>query len=170
MEPKKKAISSCAYTSSFGRLIRIKALIKAGGWGLRKMIFLPVLTSSFGSLIRSKRSGIIFNDEMDDFTVPGRRTDGLLPDEYNYVEPGKRPQSSTVPTVVLDSKGKVRIVAGASGGAKITTAVAQVGGCMKVPLLVGVLEAVANSDEILGLMIPYRTGATGCAKIWQASE
>ena len=64
---------------------------------------------------------------MDDFNIPGDRTaDDLLPDELNYIEPGKRPQSSTVPTVLLDGEGKVRLVAGASGGTKITTAVAQV--------------------------------------------
>ena len=70
---------------------------------------------------------------MDDFSVPGRRTaDDLLLDELNYIEPGKRPQSSTTPTVLLDDEGKVRLVAGASGGSKITTAVAQVGGTESV--------------------------------------
>ncbi len=44
----------------------------------------------------------------------------------NYVEPGKRPQSSTTPTIIVDPSGRVKMVVGASGGSRITTAVAQV--------------------------------------------
>ena len=68
---------------------------------------------------------MIFNDEMDDFAIPTRDDPTyLLPTVPNYVEPGKRPQSSTTPTILLDGD-RVKMVVGASGGAKITTAAAQ---------------------------------------------
>ena len=82
---------------------------------------------SFGSLVRSKTSGIIFNDEMDDFSIPGRDSDdSLKATEPNYIKPGKRPLSSTTPTILLAEDGSVKMVVGASGGSRITTAVAQV--------------------------------------------
>jgi gamma-glutamyltranspeptidase/glutathione hydrolase/leukotriene-C4 hydrolase len=84
------------------------------------------VNSYFGSLVRSEISGVIFNDEMDDFAIPTRDDPTyLLPTVPNYVEPGKRPQSSTTPTILLDGD-QVKMVVGASGGAKITTATAQV--------------------------------------------
>lgn len=86
-----------------------------------------IFSSSFGSLIRSKKSGVIFNDEMDDFSYPTRNNpDSYKQTELNYIEPGKRPLSSMAPTIVLNRDNKVKMVVGASGGFKITTAVAQV--------------------------------------------
>ena len=82
---------------------------------------------SFGSLIRSKSSGIIFNDEMDDFSYPTRNNPhSYKQTEINYIEPGKRPLSSMSPAIVLDDEGRVKLVIGASGGFRITTAIAQV--------------------------------------------
>ena len=83
--------------------------------------------SSFGSLVRSKSSGIVFNNEMDDFSIPGRDSDsGLKVSEPNYIQPRKRPLSSMTPTILLANDQSVKMVVGASGGSKITTAVAQV--------------------------------------------
>ncbi|XP_068678328.1 glutathione hydrolase 1 proenzyme-like isoform X2 [Montipora foliosa] len=81
----------------------------------------------FGARYRSNRTGIIYNNEMDDFSTPGLlNAYGVLPSESNMIYPGKRPQSSTAPTIFLDDDGVARLVIGASGGTKITTAISLV--------------------------------------------
>ncbi|XP_066903102.1 glutathione hydrolase 1 proenzyme isoform X3 [Halyomorpha halys] len=50
----------------------------------------------------------------------------LPPSPANYIKGGKRPLSSSCPTVVLDKKGDVHLVTGAAGGTHITTSTAQV--------------------------------------------
>lgn len=81
----------------------------------------------FGSRYRSTRTGIIYNNEMDDFSTPGKKNAyGVEPSESNMIVPGKRPQSSTAPSLFLDKNGTARLVIGASGGTKITTAISLV--------------------------------------------
>ncbi|AAS50510.1 AAR144Wp [Eremothecium gossypii ATCC 10895] len=80
----------------------------------------------FGSLVHDPSTGIVFNNEMDDFSQPGRpNAFGLQPSRYNFPEPFKRPLSSTCPTVVLNDVGLPDLVVGAAGGSRILTSVLQ---------------------------------------------
>ncbi|KAH6560160.1 hypothetical protein BASA61_003859 [Batrachochytrium salamandrivorans] len=81
----------------------------------------------FGSKVICPITGIILNDEMDDFSIPGvSNAFGLASSPYNYIRPGKRPMSSSVPTIIESADGShVEIVAGASGGSMIITSTMQ---------------------------------------------
>ncbi|GJJ71324.1 gamma-glutamyltranspeptidase / glutathione hydrolase / leukotriene-C4 hydrolase [Entomortierella parvispora] len=79
----------------------------------------------FGSKLIDPKTGIILNDEMDDFSIPGTpNAFGLQPSPYNYPEPGKRPLSSCVPTIV-ERDGQFEMALGGSGGSRILTSVLQ---------------------------------------------
>lgn len=64
---------------------------------------------------------------MDDSSTPGvPNAFGLYPSPYNYPEPGKRPLSSTAPTIVEEADGRFFITLGGAGGSRIFGSVAQV--------------------------------------------
>jgi gamma-glutamyltranspeptidase/glutathione hydrolase/leukotriene-C4 hydrolase len=80
----------------------------------------------FGSKFMSTSTGVIMNNEMDDFSSPNRSNAfNLPPSKANFIAPGKRPLSSMSPTIVVRD-GKLFLVTGASGGSRIITATLQV--------------------------------------------
>ena len=80
----------------------------------------------FGSKILSPSTGIILNDEMDDFSTPNSTNAfGQPPSVANYIAPYKKPISSMTPTLVL-ANDKPILTIGGSGGTRIITAVIQV--------------------------------------------
>ncbi|SCC23347.1 gamma-glutamyltransferase [Kosakonia oryziphila] len=84
------------------------------------------LNTVFGTGIVAGNTGILMNNEMDDFSAkPGvPNVYGLVGGDANAVEPGKRPLSSMSPTIVLKD-GKTWLVTGSPGGSRIITTVLQ---------------------------------------------
>ncbi|MDB4983127.1 MAG: ggt, partial [Myxococcales bacterium] len=82
---------------------------------------------SFGAKLVAGGTGILLNDQMDDFVmqVGVPNAFGLIGNEQNAVAPKKRPLSSMTPTLVLD-KNKVKLVVGGAGGPNIITATIEV--------------------------------------------
>ncbi|ESK94248.1 gamma-glutamyltranspeptidase 1 [Moniliophthora roreri MCA 2997] len=82
---------------------------------------------NFGAQIMDPETGVILNDEMDDFSIPGGPPNGfgLRPSPFNYPQPQKRPLSSTVPTIIENSDGSLYLAIGGSGGTNILSAVFQ---------------------------------------------
>ncbi len=82
------------------------------------------LNDWFGARVTAQGTGVLLNNEMDDFTAkPGvPNLYGLVQDESNRIEPGKRPLSSMTPTIVL-REGKPWMIVGSPGGSRIITAV-----------------------------------------------
>ncbi|MFC5572257.1 gamma-glutamyltransferase [Xenophilus aerolatus] len=82
------------------------------------------LNDWFGAKVTAAKTGVLLNNEMDDFTskvgVPNLY--GLVQGEANKIEPGKRPLSSMSPTIV-SKDGKPVMVVGTPGGSRIITAV-----------------------------------------------
>ncbi len=85
------------------------------------------LNDLYGSRVTAKGTGVLMNDEMDDFAArPGKPNSyGLIQGEKNAVQPRKRPLSSMTPTIVLRKDGSVWFALGARGGPRIISAVMQ---------------------------------------------
>lgn len=58
-----------------------------------------------GALVMSDSTGILWNDEMDDFSIPGHPNYFKIPPSpANFIRPGKRPQSSMSPIVIFNNQ------------------------------------------------------------------
>uniref|UniRef100_J3LYI4 Gamma-glutamyl transferase n=1 Tax=Oryza brachyantha TaxID=4533 RepID=J3LYI4_ORYBR len=98
----------------------------------------------FGSLILSPSTGILLNNEMDDFSMLANTSASSPPPApANFVRPLKRPLSSMTPTIILKD-GKLKAAVGASGGSMIPA------GTMEVLLN----HFVKNMDPLSSVMAP----------------
>jgi gamma-glutamyltranspeptidase/glutathione hydrolase len=82
------------------------------------------LNNWFGAKVTAAHTGVLLNDEMDDFTIKAGvpNSFGLVQGEANAIAPGKRPLSSMSPTIVTKD-GKPVMVLGTPGGSRIITTV-----------------------------------------------
>lgn len=86
------------------------------------------LNDSYGSKVVARGTGVLLNNEMDDFAAkPGTpNMYGLIQGERNAVAPRKRPLSAMTPTFVLRRDGSLWFAVGSPGGATIMNTVLQV--------------------------------------------
>ncbi|KAK7947764.1 gamma-glutamyltranspeptidase [Apiospora aurea] len=99
----------------------------------------------FGNLLMVPATGVILNNEMNDFSIPGVSNEfGYAPSPANFVRPGKRPLSSINP-VIIESRetGALFAVLGAAGGSRIISSTAQVAW----RLLEGAADLTANHGK-----------------------
>lgn len=85
------------------------------------------LNDWFGARVTAAGTGVLLNNEMDDFTIKlgAANMYGLVQGESNAIAPGKRPLSSMSPTIV-SRDGKPVLVLGTPGGSRIITVTALV--------------------------------------------
>jgi len=83
------------------------------------------VNSRFGSKLLASRTGIVLNNEMDDFSIhPAGNVYGLMGNEANSLKPRKRPLSSMSPTIILRGD-RPELIVGAAGGPRIISATLQ---------------------------------------------
>ncbi|PGG97595.1 gamma-glutamyltransferase [Polytolypa hystricis UAMH7299] len=96
----------------------------------------------FGSTLMIPETGIIMNNEMNDFSIPGlSNAFGFIPSPSNYVRPGKRPLSSITPTIITHPNGSLYFITGAAGGSRIITSTLQ--------SIIGVLDRGMTGPQAL---------------------
>ncbi len=96
---------------------------EAGMW----VAITATINTTFGSKVVIPGTGVVMNNEMDDFAIaPGvPNAFGLVGNEANAPAPGKRPLSSMSPTIAVGPDGPV-LTCGAAGGPRIISATAQI--------------------------------------------
>jgi gamma-glutamyltranspeptidase/glutathione hydrolase len=83
------------------------------------------VNTRFGSKLLVPATGIVLNNEMDDFAIHSSgNVYGLVGNEANSLQPRKRPLSSMSPTIVLQGE-RAELVVGAAGGPRIISATLQ---------------------------------------------
>ncbi|KAI6193514.1 Gamma-glutamyltranspeptidase domain containing protein [Aphelenchoides besseyi] len=132
------------------------------------------VTSTINLLLGSNRIsptlGILWNDQMDDFSTPGKpNAFGFAPSPTNFIAPGtsirskkeqavlgKKPMSSMSPAIVYDKReSKVKMVVGASGGSRIISAVAQT--VIRTLLFNQTVKEAVDAPRIHNQFAPYVT-------------
>ncbi|EME81579.1 uncharacterized protein MYCFIDRAFT_32768 [Pseudocercospora fijiensis CIRAD86] len=85
------------------------------------------LNLGFGSHVMVPETGLILNNEMNDFSMPNVSNEySYLPSDANFIAPGKRPLSSMSPAIAeVLSDGHIFLLTGAAGGSKIITSTIQ---------------------------------------------
>ncbi|MGQ9424580.1 gamma-glutamyltransferase [Gilvimarinus sp. F26214L] len=108
-------------------------------WG-NAVSLTTTLNSSYGNKIVVEGTGILLNNEMDDFSAKPNVANqfGLLGREANAIEPGKRMLSSMSPTIVTRG-GKPYLITGSPGGSTIITTTLQI--------IVNVIDHNMSIDE-----------------------
>lgn len=99
----------------------------------------------FGSCVVAPGTGVLLNDEMDDFSIGLPNVYGLVTGAPNFIAPGKVPLSSMSPTLVFqkDAPDEVMLAVGAAGGPRIPTATLQV--------ISNVIDGQLNVEQALSL-------------------
>jgi gamma-glutamyltranspeptidase / glutathione hydrolase len=83
------------------------------------------VNTRFGSKILVPKTGIVLNNEIDDFAIhPSGNVYGLVGNEANALQPKKRPLSSMSPTIILQGD-RPELILGAAGGPRIISATLQ---------------------------------------------
>ena len=114
------------------------------------------LNGRFGSCVVAAGTGVLLNNEMDDFSMkPGvPNIYGLVGGEANAIAPGKRMLSSMTPTIVLKD-GMAVLVLGSPGGSTIITTVLQV--ILNVLIFDMPLDEAVSSPRIHHQWLPDET-------------
>ncbi|KAK0746809.1 gamma-glutamyltranspeptidase-like protein [Schizothecium vesticola] len=117
---------------------------------------------TFGSRLMVPETGIIMNNEMDDFSVPNTNNSfGFVPSPANFIRPGKRPLSSMSPLIVkFEGNRTLHSVLGGAVGSRIITAVVQ-GVWNLLDRELGIVEAVAAArlhDQLIPNQILVQKG------------
>jgi gamma-glutamyltranspeptidase/glutathione hydrolase len=83
------------------------------------------VNTRFGSKILVPKTGIVLNNEMDDFAIyPSGNIYGLVGNDANSLQPRKRPLSSMTPTIILQGD-RPELIVGGAGGPRIISATLQ---------------------------------------------
>ena len=105
------------------------------------------LNTAYGSGIIAKGTGILMNNEMDDFSIkPGfPNFFGLIGSEANKVESKKAPLSSMTPTIVFKDE-KPFLVTGSPGGSTIISSVLQL--LLNIPIFDMEIDEASKAKRI----------------------
>ncbi|CAG9540394.1 unnamed protein product [Cercopithifilaria johnstoni] len=115
------------------------------------------INTILGSMRISPTLGIVWNNEMDDFSIPGQpNAFGYAPSPTNYIKPGKRPLSSMSPLVIYNKNTRrIRMVVGASGGSYIISAIAQT--VIRNIILNQTIKEAVDSPRFHNQFLPHTT-------------